>query len=204
MLKGMTAEFLSHRIWPLQTGDVVLVHAAAGGVGGILCQWLHQLGVTVIGTAGCEDKAAFAKVHGCDHVILYRETSVEKAVRQLTNGQGVKVVYDSVGKDTAEASFASLAKRGLLVTYGNASGPMPPVAPLELSRRGSLYLTRPTLFDYIATPEALQASAAALFDVIASGAVKIEIGQTFPLTEVKAAHIALESRKTTGATVLIP
>jgi NADPH2:quinone reductase len=204
MLKGMTAEFLSHRIWPLKAGDVVLVHAAAGGVGAILCQWLHHLGMTVIGTAGSEAKAAFAKAHGCEHVILYRDTPVEEAVRHITNGQGVKVVYDSIGKDTAEASFASLAKRGLFVTYGNASGPMPPVSPLELSRRGSLYLTRPTLFDYIATPEALQASATALFEAIASGAVKIEIGQTFPLTEVKAAHIALESRKTTGATVLIP
>lgn len=204
MLKGVTAEFLADRIWPLSAGDHVLVHAAAGGVGAILCQWLHHRGVKVIGTAGSSQKADFARVHGCDHVILYRNADVAAEVRALTEGEGVKVVYDSVGKDTAEASLSSLAKRGLFVTFGNASGPVPPVAPLELSRRGSLFMTRPTLFDYIATPAAFRASAVALFEMIASGAVKIEIGQTFPLADVRQAHEALESRATTGATVLIP
>jgi NADPH2:quinone reductase len=204
MLKGMTAEFLAERIWPLATGDYVLVHAAAGGVGAILSQWLHHRGVKVIGTAGSKDKAEFAKAHGCDHVILYRDADVTAEVRKLTDGKGVKIAYDSVGKDTAEASLSSLAKRGLFVTFGNASGPVPPIAPLELSRRGSLFMTRPTLFDYIATPEAFQASAKALFEMIASGAVKIEIGQTFGLADIRQAHEALESRATTGATVLVP
>jgi NADPH2:quinone reductase len=204
MLKGMTAEFLADRIWPLSPGDDVLVHAAAGGVGAILSQWLHHRGVKVIGTAGSQDKADFAKAHGCDHVILYRDADVAAEVRALTGGEGVKVAYDSVGKDTAEASLSSLAKRGLFVTFGNASGPVPPVAPLELSRRGSLFMTRPTLFDYIAMPTAFRASAGALFEMIASGAVKIEIGQTFALADVRKAHDALESRATTGATVLVP
>jgi NADPH2:quinone reductase len=204
MLKGMTAEFLAERIWPLSVGDDVLVHAAAGGVGAILSQWLHYRGVRVIGTVGSEDKAAFAKAHGCADVILYRDADVTAEVRALTGGRGVKVAYDSVGKDTAEASLASLAKRGLFVTFGNASGPVPPIAPLELSRRGSLFMTRPTLFDYIATTEAFRASAKALFDMIASGAVKIEIGQTFALADIRKAHQALESRATTGATVLVP
>jgi len=204
MLKGMTAEFLADRIWPLSAGDHVLVHAAAGGVGAILSQWLHHRGVHVIGTAGSPQKAAFAKAHGCDHVIEYRDADLAAEVAKLTEGKGVKVAYDSVGKDTAEASLASLAKRGLFVTFGNASGPVPPIAPLELSRRGSLFMTRPTLFDYISTPEAFRASAHALFEMIASGAVKIEIGQTFALSDVRQAHEALESRATTGATVLIP
>jgi NADPH2:quinone reductase len=204
MLKGMTAEFLADRIWPLSAGDYVLVHAAAGGVGTILSQWLHHRGVHVIGTAGSEDKAAFAKAHGCAHVILYRNADVAAEVRKITDGKGVKVTYDSVGKDTVEASLSSLSKRGLFVTFGNASGPVPPVAPLELSQRGSLFMTRPTLFDYIATADAFRASAAGLFEMIASGAVKIEIGQRFPLADVRKAHEALESRATTGATVLIP
>jgi NADPH2:quinone reductase len=204
MLKGMTAEFLAQRIWPLSPGDTVLVHAAAGGVGAILSQWLHHRGVTVIGTAGSTAKADFAKAHGCDHVILYRDADIAAEVRALTSGEGVKVAYDSVGKDTVQASLASLAKRGLFVTFGNASGPVAPVAPLELSQRGSLFMTRPTLFDYIATPEALRASAQSLFEMIANGAVKIEIGQTFPLAQIRQAHESLESRATTGATVLLP
>jgi len=204
MLKGMTAEFLAERIWPVSAGDSVLVHAAAGGVGAMLSQWLHHRGIHVIGTAGSEDKAAFAKAHGCDHVILYRKADVPAEVHKLTDGKGVKVVYDSVGKDTAEASLSSLAKRGLFVTFGNASGPVPPVAPLELSRRGSLFMTRPTLFDYISTPEAFRASATSLFEMIASGAVKIEVGQKFALADIRQAHEALESRATTGATVLVP
>jgi len=204
MLKGMTAELLAERIWPLSAGDHVLVHAAAGGVGAILCQWLRHNGVHVIGTAGSPEKAAFAKAHGCDHVILYRDADVAAEVRALTDGKGVKVAYDSVGKDTAEASLASLSKRGLFVTYGNASGPIPPMAPLELSRRGSLYMTRPTMFDYIETAAEFRASAGAVFEKIASGAITIEIGQTFALADVRQAHEALESRGTTGTTVLIP
>jgi NADPH2:quinone reductase len=204
MLKGMTAEFLAERLWPLTAGDHVLVHAAAGGVGLILCQWLQAKGVKVIGTAGSEAKAAIAKAHGCEHVILYRHADVAAEVRALTDGKGVRVAYDSVGKDTAEASLASLGKRGLFCNFGNASGPAPPVAPLELSRGGSLYMTRPTMFDYIATPGEFQASAGALFKMIASGAVTIEIGQTFPLADIREAHEALASRATTGATVLIP
>jgi NADPH2:quinone reductase len=169
-----------------------------------LCQWLAHVGVRVIGTAGTPEKAAYAKAHGCDEVILYRDEDVAARVRALTGGVGVKVAYDSVGKDTAEASLASLAKRGLFVTYGNASGPTPPVEPLKLSRGGSLFMTRPTLFDYIGSTQELDESAAALFEVIASGAVKVEIGQRFPLAEAARAQIALESRATTGATLLLP
>ena len=204
MLKGMTAEMLALRIWPVTAGDSVLVHAAAGGVGVILCQWLAHLGVRVIGTVGSAEKAAFARAHGCTEVILYREADVAARVRNLTEGKGVRVVYDSVGKDTVDASLASLAKRGLFVSFGNASGPVPPVAPLRLSQAGSLYLTRPTLFDYVDTAEMLRASAEALFEVIANGAVEVVIGHRWPLAEARKAHEALEGRHTTGATLLIP
>ena len=204
MLKGMTAEMLVRRLWPLAAGDTVLVHAAAGGVGTLLTQWLAHVGVRVIGTAGSAEKAAAAGAHGCEEVILYREEDVAARVRALTGGEGVRVAYDSVGKDTVEASLDSLAKRGIFVSYGNASGPVPPIAPLRLSQAGSLFMTRPTLFDYVDTPEALAASAAALFGVIESGAVKVEIGQRFALADVRQAHEALEARRTTGATVLIP
>lgn len=204
MLKGMTAEFLARRLWPLGAGDTVLVHAAAGGVGGILSQWLSHMGVTVIGSVGTQEKAAFARDHGCIHTILYKSEDLAARVRELTGGAGVKVVYDSVGRATFDASLASLARRGLMVCFGNASGPVPAVEPLRLSRAGSLFLTRPTLFDYIATTEELDASAAALFEVIASGAVRIEIGQTFALDEVAQAHRALEAGQTTGATILLP
>jgi NADPH:quinone reductase len=205
MLKGLTAEFLALRIWPVGRGDTVLVHAAAGGVGSILTQWLHHLGVRVIGVVGTETKAELARRQGCAETIVHAEgVDVAERARALTGGEGVKVVYDSVGKATFEASLKSLARRGLLVSFGNASGPVPPVAPLELSRNGSLFLTRPTLGDYIKTREELETAAKALFEVIASGAVKVEIGQTWPLAEVRQAHEALESRQTTGATVLIP
>ena len=203
MLKGMTAEFLT-RIWPLQPGDPVLVHAAAGGVGTILTQWLKHRGLTVIGTVGSEAKAQIARGHGCDHAILYDRDDIATTVREMTGGVGARVVYDSVGKATFDASLASLAKRGLFVSFGNASGPVPPVAPLRLLQAGSVFLTRPTLFDYIATTEALDQAADALFEVIASGAVKIDIGQEWALAEVAKAHEALESRRTTGATLLIP
>ena len=204
MLKGMTAEFLARRVFHVKQGDAVLVHAAAGGVGLILCQWLHSLGATVIGTVGDEHKAALARSHGCDHVILYKTEDIAERVKTITEGVGCAVVYDSVGKDTLDASLASLRRRGMLVSFGNASGPAPPVEPLRLSRGGSLFLTRPTLFDYVATTEELDDSASALFAMIAAGTVKVEIGQTFPLDKVREAHEALAGRQTTGSTLLIP
>jgi len=203
MLKGMTAEFLLRRCYTVKAGDAILVHAAAGGVGMILSQWGKALGARVIGTVGSAEKAEVATAHGCDDVILYRQEDVAERVKALTGGEGVRVVYDGVGADTFEASLNSLGRRGVMVTYGNASGPAPAVAPLRLTR-GSLYLTRPTLFDYIATTQELDESAAALFHVLESRAVKIEIGQEFPLAQARAAHEALESRATVGSTLLIP
>nr|WP_295106966.1 quinone oxidoreductase [uncultured Caulobacter sp.] len=203
LLKGMTAEFLVRRCFHVKQGDRVLVHAAAGGVGQILVQWCKVLGATVIATAGGEGKLALARQLGADHAIDYSHEDVAARITEISGGKGVAVVYDGVGKDTWEASFKSLARRGVLVTFGNASGPVPPFAPLELSAK-SLFVTRPRLFDYIATTEELDESAEALFGVLAAGAVKIDIGQTFPLSEARAAHEALEGRKTTGATLLIP
>lgn len=203
MLKGMTAEFLVRRCFHVKPGDLVLIHAAAGGVGQILVQWCKALGATVIATAGSPAKLGLARELGADHVIDYSHEDVAAKVGEITGGKGVAVVYDGVGKDTWDASMKSLAKRGVLVTFGNASGPVPPFAPLELGAK-SAFVTRPRLFDYIATTEELDESASALFAVIGSGAVKIDIGQTFPLAEARAAHEALEGRKTTGATLLIP
>jgi len=203
MLKGMTAEFLLRRCYVVKAGDAILVHAAAGGVGMILSQWGKALGARVIGTVGSPEKAQVAKAHGCDEVILYRQEDVADRVKALTGGEGVRVVYDGVGADTFEASLNSVGRRGVMVTYGNASGPVPAVAPLRLTR-GSLYLTRPTLFDYIITTQELDESAAALFHVLGNSSVKIEIGQEFPLAEVRQAHEALESRATVGSTLLIP
>jgi len=203
LLKGMTAEFLVRRCHKVEPGQTVLVHAAAGGVGSILVQWAKALGATVIATVGSEAKVALARGHGADHVILYGEEDVAARVLEITGGQGVAVVYDGVGKDTFEASLKSLGRRGVLATFGNASGPVAPFTPLALSGK-SLFVTRPRLFDYIVTTEELDESAAALFAVLASGAVKIEVGQTFPLAETRAAHEALEGRRTTGATLLIP
>jgi NADPH2:quinone reductase len=203
LLKGMTAEFLVRRCFHVKPGDQVLIHAAAGGVGQLLVQWCKALGATVLATVGSADKAAIALRLGADHVILYGTEDVAVRVAELTGGKGVAVVYDGVGKDTFEASLKSLGRRGVLATFGNASGPVPPFAPLELSGR-SLYVTRPRLFDYIATTEELDESAEALFAVLATGAVKVEIGQTFPLREARAAHEALEGRRTTGATLLMP
>lgn len=203
LLKGMTAEFLVRRCFHVKLGHTVLVHAAAGGVGQILVQWCKALGATVIATVGSDAKAAIARDLGADHVIDYSHEDVAARVAEITNGQGVAVVYDGVGKDTFEASLKSLGRRGVLATFGNASGPVPPFAPLELSAK-SAYVTRPRLFDYIVTTEELDESAAALFEVIGSGAVKIDIGQTFPLAEARAAHEALEGRKTSGSTLLIP
>ncbi|KQZ25662.1 quinone oxidoreductase [Caulobacter sp. Root1472] len=203
LLKGMTAEFLVRRCHKVEPGQTILVHAAAGGVGSILVQWAKALGATVIATVGSEAKAALARGHGADHVILYGEEDVAAQVAEITGGQGVAVVYDGVGKDTFETSLKSLGRRGVLATFGNASGSAPAIAPLELGAK-SLFLTRPRLFDYIVTTTELDESAAALFAVLASGAVKIEVGQTFPLAQARAAHEALEGRRTTGATLLIP
>ncbi len=204
LLKGMTAEFLLRRCYTLKPGDPILVHAAAGGVGQILVQWGKALGAEVIATVGSEDKAARAREHGADHVILYRDQDVAAEVRRITGGKGVPVAYDSVGKATFEATLASLAKRGLFVSFGNASGPPDPFAPARLLAAGSVYITRPTMGDYLLTTAELDESAAALFAVIASGKVKIEIGQTFPLAAAAKAHEALESRETVGASLLIP
>lgn len=204
LLKGMTTEAFIHRTYPVKAGDTVLVHAAVGGVGQIMTQWLKALGAEVIATVGSPAKAEKARALGADHVILYREQDVAAEVRRITGGKGVPVAYDSVGQDTFEGTLKSLARRGLFVSFGNASGPVPPFPPARLAQSGSLYLTRPTLFDYIVTTEELDASAKAVFDIVSSGKVKIEIGQTFALGEARAAHEALEARETVGASLLIP
>ena len=202
-LKGLTAEFLT-RIRPLSPGDWVWVHAAAGGVGSILAPWLADLGMRVIGAVGSPEKAAKARENGCAEVVVYGEGDTAARVREITGGAGVQVSYDSVGKDTVDMSLKALAKRGLWVSFGNASGPARAVEPLELSRGGSLFMTRPTLFDYVATTAELDAAAARLFEAMERGAVRADIGQRFPLAEARAAHEALEGRRTTGATVLEP
>ena len=204
LLKGMTTEFLLRRCYPVKAGETILVHAAAGGVGTLMVQWAKALGAIVIGTVGSEAKAELARSLGCDHVILYRHEDVAARVREITGGVGVPVAYDSVGKDTFEGTLGSLARRGLFVTFGNASGPVPAFEPARLQRAGSLFLTRPTLVDYIATPEELDASAGALFGMIAVGKLRIEIGQRFKLAEARKAHEALERRETIGASLLIP
>jgi len=204
MLQGMTTEYLLCRTYPVKAGDTILIHAAAGGVGLIACQWAKHLGVTVIGTVGSKAKAALARAHGCDHTILYKEENVAERVKDITGGTGVPVVYDSVAKDTIEGSLASLQPRGMLVLFGQSSGPVPPFELSRLSTGGSLYVTRPTLMTYTATRADLVASANAVFEVVASGAVKIEVHQTFALSEAAAAHRALEARETTGSTLLLP
>jgi NADPH:quinone reductase len=204
MLQGMTAEYLIRRAFPVQAGQTVLVQAAAGGVGLIACQWLAHLGATVIGTAGGAEKLAVARAHGCAHVIDYRTEDVAGRVRELTGGGGVAVVYDGVGKATFQASLDSLARRGMLVSFGNASGPVPAFEPSVLAAKGSLFLTRPALPDYTATRAELVVSASALFDVVQRGAVKIEVHQTYPLRDAAQAHRDLEARRTTGSTVLVP
>ena len=204
MLKGMTCEMLVRRCYPLRAGEPALVWAAAGGVGSILTQWARAIGAVVIGCVGSEEKVATAQDHGCDHVILYKQEDVPARVREITGGAGVRVSYDGVGRASFESSLKSLGRRGMLVSFGNASGPVPPVEPLALSRGGSLFLTRPTLFDYVATREELEQSAAALFEVILSGQVKIEIGAEFPLRDARKAHEAIESGATTGSILLIP
>jgi NADPH:quinone reductase len=204
MLKGMTAEYLVRRTYEVKPGDTVLVHAAAGGVGLLLCQWAKHIGATVIGTVGTDEKAELARSSGCDHPIVYTREDFVARVRELTGGVGVPVVYDSVGRTTWQGSLACLRPRGLMVTFGNASGPVPPVQPLVLSQHGSLYLTRPTLMTYNATRKELLESAGALFEVLDSGAVRVTIGQTWPLADAAEAHRALEDRRTVGSTVLVP
>ncbi len=204
LLKGMTAQYLLKRTHAVKQGDTILFHAAAGGVGLIACQWAKKLGATVIGTVGAESKVALAKANGCDHVLNTRESGWPKHVRELTGGKGVPVVYDSIGKDTWSGSLDCLAVRGLMVSFGNASGAVPAFEPGILSAKGSLYLTRPTLMNYTRDDRELQETADDLFAVIASGAVKITVHQRFPLAEARQAHEALHSRATTGATVLIP
>ena len=204
MLQGMTVQYLIRRTYRVTKGDTVLFHAAAGGVGLIACQWLKHLGATVIGTVGSEEKAELARAHGCDHTINYRTENFAERVREITEGAGVPVVYDSVGKDTFEGSIDSLAPLGMLVGFGNASGPVPPVDLGILAQKGSLFITRPTLMTYTAKRDDLMASANQLFDVVLSGAVKIEVHQTYPLSEAAQAHRDLEGRKTTGSTVLLP
>ena len=204
LLKGMTAEFLLLRCRPVQPGEPVLIHAAAGGVGQIMVQWARALGAEVIATAGSAAKADRARALGAHHVILYGEQDVAAEVRRITGGAGVTAAYDSVGASTFEGTLGSLARRGTFVSFGNASGPPPAVEPGRLMRMGSLFFTRPTLGDYIATTPELDASAAAVFGRIAAGEISIEIGQTFPLSQAKAAHEALGARQTVGSTLLIP
>ena len=201
MLKGTTTEYLIRRTYRVKRGDTVLFHAAAGGVGLIACQWLKHLGATVIGTVGSDAKARLAKRHGCDHPINYNEKDFKEAVMDITNGEGVPVVYDSVGKSTFSASLDCLRPRGIMVLFGQSSGPVPTFNLAELGAKGSLYVTRPSLMVYNASRREYEASAKALFDVIGSGAVKIKVNQTYRLKDAVRAHKDLEGRKTTGSTV---
>jgi NADPH2:quinone reductase len=204
LLKGMTAQYLLKRTYPVRKGQTILLHAAAGGVGLIAAQWARHLGVTVIGTVGSNDKVALARENGCTHVLNTRSEDWVKRLREITNGEGVPVVYDSTGKDTFMGSLDCLSVRGMLVSYGNSSGAVPPFEPGILSAKGSLYLTRPTLASYTRNKQELQETADDLFAMIASGAVRIAVHQRFKLSEARAAHEALHSRNTTGATILIP
>ena len=204
MLQGLTVEYLFNRTFPLKGGDTILFHAAAGGVGLIACQWAKAIGVTMIGTAGSEEKAELARAHGCAHVINYKTENFTQRVKEITGGKGVPVVYDSIGADTFTGSLDCLAPLGMMVSFGSASGPVPPFSLAELANRGSLYITRPTLFSHITNRATLEAMAANLFSMVESGKIKIEINQRYALKDVAQAHIDLESRKTTGSTILIP
>ena len=204
MLKGMTVQYLIRRTYRVKAGETVLFHAAAGGVGLIACQWLKALGVTVIGTVSSDDKAALAKANGCTHTIIYRKENFANRVRELTGGAGVPVVYDSVGKDTWEDSLSCLQPMGLMVSFGNTSGPVAPVNIGQLAAKGSLFVTRPALATYTAKPQDLQATANDLFDILASGAVKAEVSQTYALKDAAQAHRDLEGSKTVGSTILLP
>ena len=204
MLQGLTTAYLLRRTYAVQAGDAVLIHAAAGGVGLIACQWARALGATVIGTVSTEAKAELARQHGCEHVILYSHEDVAARVRDITGGEGVAVVYDGVGKDTFAASLDSLRMRGMMVSFGNASGAVPPFNPLLLTQKGSLFLTRPMLAHYTANRDELLALGQELFAVVESGKVRININQTYALADAADAHRALEARQTTGSTVLLP
>ncbi len=204
MLQGMTVEYLLRRTYPVQSGETILFHAAAGGVGLIACQWARHLGATVIGTVSSDEKAELARAHGCDHPIVYTREDFTDRVRELTDGAGVPVVYDAVGRDTFAGSLDCLRPRGMLVSFGQSSGKIDPFDIGILSAKGSLYVTRPTLMTYTASRADLERSAQALFDVVAGGAVRITVNQTFPLAEAANAHRALESRQTTGSTILVP
>ncbi|HEY3565747.1 MAG TPA: quinone oxidoreductase [Casimicrobiaceae bacterium] len=204
MLKGLTVQYLFRQTYPLKAGQTSLFHAAAGGVGLIACQWARALGVTMIGTAGSDEKAALARQYGCAHTIVYTRENFVERVKEITNGKGVPVVYDSIGKDTFPASLDCLSPRGFFVSFGSASGPIPPFNIMMLSQKGSLYATRPTLFTHAANRESLNAMASELFGLVKEGKIKPDARQTFPLAQAAEAHRTLESRKTTGATLLIP
>jgi len=204
LLQGLTAQYLLRRTYRVQAGDTILIHAAAGGVGLIACQWAKVLGATVIGTVSTEAKADVARAHGCDHVIVTAQENFVARVKEITDGRGVPVVYDSIGKDTFFGSLDCLQALGLMVSFGNASGPVPPLELRELAQRGSLFVTRPTLFTYTAARAELLAMAAELFAVVTSGQVKIEINQTYALKDAAQAHADMAARKTTGSTLLIP
>jgi NADPH:quinone reductase len=202
-MRGLTSAYLMRRIYPFKAGDSILLHAAAGGVGLIVSQWAKLLGLTVIGTVSSEQKAAVARAHGCDHVVLYQREDVAKRVRELTNGTGVNVVFDSVGKDTFAGSLDSLKRRGLLVCVGTASGPIPPIDAMQLALKGSLFVTRPALADYIADSAEKRALAGELFGHVAAGRIRIEINQRYKLQDAAQAHRDLESRKTTGSSIFV-
>ena len=204
MLKGLTAWYLLHQTYPVRKGDTILIHAAAGGVGLLLSQWAKHIGCRVIGTVGSSEKAAIARAHGCDEIILYRTEDVALRVKALTGGKGVPVVYDAVGKTTFTSSLDSLQPLGMMVSYGQASGPLPPFDLSELAKRGSLYITRPSLGDYMKDDATYRTAAISLLAMIAAGNLKVTTAQTFALKDAVAAHKALESRSTTGSTILIP
>jgi NADPH2:quinone reductase len=203
MLQGMTVQYLLRRTYQVKPGDTILFHAAAGGVGLIACQWAKALGVNLIGTVGSDEKAELAKQHGAAHVINYKTENFVERVKEITEGRGVPVVYDSIGKDTFTGSLDCLSPLGMMVSFGSASGPVPPFSLQELASRGSLFITRPTLFSYVAKRADLEATAADLFDMVASGKVKIEVNQRYALKDAAQAHIDLESRKTTGSSILL-
>ncbi|HEY6772521.1 MAG TPA: quinone oxidoreductase [Oxalicibacterium sp.] len=204
MLQGMTVQYLFRRTFRLQGGETILFHAAAGGVGLIACQWARALGVTMIGTVSSDEKAELAKQHGCKHVINYRKENFVERVKEITNGEGVPVVYDSVGKDTFTDSLDCLSPLGMMVSYGSASGPVPPFSLNELASRGSLFITRPSLFSYTAKRDDLEMMAAELFGMVEGGKIGIEVNQRYALQDAAQAHRDLEARKTTGSTILIP
>lgn len=204
MLQGLTVQYLLNDTYKVKKGDTVLFHAAAGGVGLFACQWLKAIGATMIGTVGSPEKAALAKAHGCDHTILYRDEDFVEKVKEITGGKGVPVVYDSIGKDTFMKSLDCLSPRGMMVTFGNASGPVPPLDLSILGGKGSLKVTRPTLMTYVHNRALLEPMAADLFQMVISGKIKIEINQRYPLADAAQAHRDLEGRNTTGSSILIP